>query len=110
MRTTHACVLPVAGLLLLALGAASADPVPVAVRLEELDLTCMDQGWGVAHAKRSMDGNPLRLQGKTFEHGVGTHSRSEFYVDLRKSAMRFRAVVGIDDESQGKPQYCSLST
>ena len=86
-------------------GGAQAGEPPMANRmisLEEMNISLMDQGWGVARAKRSMDGNPLRLKGKTYENGVGTHSRSEFIVDLKGAATRFQATVGVDDESRGR--------
>lgn len=71
-------------------------------RLENLDLKSISQDWGTAQKNRSVDRNPLRLGGKTYEHGVGTHAVSECSIQLNKSAASFHAVVGVDDETQGK--------
>ena len=38
---------------------------------------------------------------KSFEHGVGTHAESEVTIDLKKTAARFHAFVGVDDEIHG---------
>ncbi len=71
------------------------------VYLEQLDLSNMTQEWGEPHRSRSVEGNPLRLHGRTFEHGVGTHARSEMLIDLKGGAQRFTATVGVDDEKTG---------
>lgn len=68
------------------------------LRLEALDLGAIQQDWGKPRAGRSVDGNPLRIGGTTFEHGVGTHARSVLYVHLGGRAESFEAMVGVDDE------------
>jgi alpha-galactosidase len=77
----------------------SADAQTTMVRLEDLDLSEMETGWGEAHAKKSVGGHALRLGGKTYANGVGTHAFSKFDVNLYGCAERFTAPVGIDDES-----------
>jgi alpha-galactosidase len=47
---------------------------------------------------KSVDGNPLRIGGVEFSGGVGSHANSEFMIDLRGTATRFEAIVGVDDE------------
>ncbi|MEN6644614.1 MAG: NPCBM/NEW2 domain-containing protein, partial [Armatimonadia bacterium] len=56
--------------------------------------------YGVPHCMRSLDGNPLRLGGATYIHGVGTHAPSSFTLDTYVGARfaRFVADVGVDDE------------
>ena len=44
------------------------------VWLDDLDLTAMTQGNGVAMKNKSVDGKTLTIGGQTFERGVGTHS------------------------------------
>ncbi|HLJ54370.1 MAG TPA: NPCBM/NEW2 domain-containing protein, partial [Chthonomonadaceae bacterium] len=66
--------------------------------LSSLDLTVARQGFGKPQADRSVDGHPLRLRGKTYERGFGTHSPGLLLVDLHGKARRFLATVGIDDE------------
>jgi alpha-galactosidase len=66
--------------------------------LETLQLQYVEQEWGQPHANRSVDGHPLLLDGKRFEHGLGTHANSVFRIALGGNAERFTATVGVDDE------------
>jgi alpha-galactosidase len=45
-------------------------------------------------------GNPIRLDGKEFRNGFGTHAPSLLYIKLGGDAFRFRAIVGVDDEEK----------
>jgi alpha-galactosidase len=72
-----------------------------AVWLDELDLARVQQSWGAAQARMSVDGNAIRIGGRTFERGVGTHARSRAVVETR-DATRFLAWVGVDDEVLGR--------
>ncbi len=69
------------------------------VRLESLDLSDIEQGWGGPHAGKSVDNHPLKIGGKSFEHGLGTHAVSIFRLDLKGQGRRFSANVGVDDET-----------
>jgi alpha-galactosidase len=81
------------------------------VSLASLDLTKMrvQQGGGrggqqtVAQANKSIDGNPIRIGGKTFEQGVGTRATSVLFVNLGGGASRFSAMVGADDNPLPPP-------
>ena len=66
--------------------------------LETLDLQYAEQGWGEPQANKSVDGHPLFIDGKRFEHGFGTHAVSTLRIALNGKAERFTAVVGVDDE------------
>ena len=66
--------------------------------LETLQLQYVEQEWGQPHANRSVDGHPLLLDGKRFEHGLGTHANSILRIALGGTAERFTAMVGVDDE------------
>jgi alpha-galactosidase len=66
--------------------------------LDALQLQYVEQGWGEPHANRSVDGHPLFLDGKRFEHGLGTHANSVFRIGLGGKGERFTATVGVDDE------------
>src|SRR5882757_3285595 len=85
----------VAGVLSAAAANAMAEET---VWLSTLNLAGIEQSWGEPHADKSVEKNPLRIGGKTFEHGVGTHAESTWAIDLKKSATRFQASVGVDDE------------
>ena len=66
--------------------------------IETLDLQSIEQDWGQPRANRSVDGHPLFLDGKRFEHGLGTHASSSFRIALGGKAQSFTATVGVDDE------------
>lgn len=72
--------------------------VAAPVMLSSLDLRGVRQDWGNAQRNRSVDGNPLRIAGREFTSGIGTHASSELELDLSGQALRFHAVVGLDDE------------
>ena len=55
-------------------------------------------GWGQSGVNQSVIGNPLTIEGKTYEHGLGTHANGEAVFDIPAAARRFVAVVGLDDE------------
>lgn len=67
------------------------------IRLEDLDLSPMQQGWGTPQKALSVSGKRLTIGGKTFDTGLGTHAQSECWVNLDGGATRFRAQVGVDD-------------
>ncbi len=66
--------------------------------LETLDLRQVEQGWGEPHANMSVDNHSLLLDGKRFQHGLGTHANSTWRIALNGTAERFTATVGVDDE------------
>lgn len=67
------------------------------VKLSELNLNLLDQDWNTAKRDRSVGGKPLRIDGETFAHGIGTHANSLFILKLDQGARRFQAKVGVDD-------------
>ena len=89
----------VATLAFLVLPARAAEP-PRTVWLDELDVKQSECGWQETLSKRSVGGNPLRLRGKTFDRGIGTHSPGRFAIEVL-GATRFTALAGLDDEVSG---------
>ena len=73
-----------------------------AIPLESLDLSKMTQEFGRPQVGKSIVGKPLTLGGAVFEHGVGSHAGSEIIIDLKGKAQLFTAMVGVDDETEGK--------
>lgn len=67
----------------------------------DLNWTKSTCGWGEIRKNRSIEGNPLRLSGKTFTKGIGTHATSEIAMDIPAGADKFLAVVGCDEEISG---------
>ncbi|WP_227021524.1 NPCBM/NEW2 domain-containing protein [Oceaniferula marina] len=68
------------------------------VWLDELDLSSMSSGFGQAKPRTSLDGNPIQINGKTYQRGVGVHAVSRYVLALDGKVTRFKAVVGLDDE------------
>lgn len=79
--------------------------------LSQLDLGLMSTGWGKPQAAKSIDGNPLRIAGREFADGVGSHADSEFLVRLDGRAREFRAWVGVDAEvgERGSVEFIVLT-
>jgi len=110
MRTTLAMAVPVAVILF----AAALNMVPASTGseeadeanrywIDEADLSSVEIGWGSPGANRSVDGNPLRIAGREFERGLGTHADSSVRFRLHGKARRFHAFVGVDDEVGSSP-------
>ena len=68
---------------------------------ETLDLSKLKQGYGEVHAGKNVDGGPITLGNMVYRHGIGTHAASNVLIDLKGSALRFAAVVGVDDDRHG---------
>ena len=97
MRATHTTI---AALLLLTALNAMADSRTV--WLDQLDLSQIRQGFGKPVANHSVVSMPLRLNGTTYERGVGSHAAGGFHVLLDGNAEKLQAFVGIDDETIGR--------
>ena len=78
----------------------------VGVWLDTLDLSKIEQGWGQAQAVKSVDGHSLRVGGRVFAHGVGSHSVGRWRINLKQAAVKFLAMVGVDDESYRGGTVC----
>jgi len=68
------------------------------VSISSLDLTLARQDYGKTTPNLSVNGKPLSIGATPFSDGVGTHASSLILIDLKKSATRFTASVGVDDE------------
>lgn len=68
------------------------------IRLSSLDLGHVLQGSGKPGVDRSATGKPLRIAGREYSHGFGTHSPSTLHLDLQGGCVRFNAQVGINDD------------
>lgn len=67
----------------------------------ELEWTTATIGWGTIHKDKSVNGNTLKLAGKNFAHGIGTHANSNIVMDIPEGADKFLAVAGCDLEMSG---------
>jgi hypothetical protein len=69
--------------------------------LDEMNPSLHEQDYGGLVPRRSVDQNPLRIGGKEFSRGLGTHANSQVQFPLGNRYRRFEALVGVDDEKQG---------
>ena len=46
---------------------------------------------------KNLADKPLKIGGRTFKNGIGTHAESRIYVDTKNAAKRFVSYVGVDD-------------
>ncbi|MCF0198522.1 MAG: NPCBM/NEW2 domain-containing protein [Bacteroidaceae bacterium] len=67
------------------------------IDLTTLPLLKKTAGWNSVHTNTDLYGNPLRIDGKPYAKGFGTHSNSVILVNLPKGAVRFSCIAGIND-------------
>ncbi|NNM85417.1 MAG: alpha-galactosidase [Phycisphaerales bacterium] len=95
-RRTVVKVMAVAAAGAMGASAARAAPATRMVRVEDLSLKNILQGWGVPHKNRSVDNTPIIIAGRHFKRGIGTHAQSVFRIALHQQAEKFTAMVGLD--------------
>jgi predicted metalloprotease with PDZ domain len=66
--------------------------------LSDLFPSFAEQAWGELHFDASVENHPLRIGGRSYQKGLGTHAASSLTFAINRQARRFRATVGIDDE------------
>lgn len=76
-------------------------PVSGPVPLATLAPQRIEQGYGQLHFDLSVDGRPLRLKGRTFKSGLGTHAASKIVFAVPPGMATFEAWAGVDDETGG---------
>lgn len=72
----------------------------------DLPLVSQRQGYGSTHIGKSVDGNPLTLDGNIYVAGIGVHAPSQHVYELPENATRFTAFCGVDDESGNGSLEC----
>jgi len=98
MGNTRYLFLPLIGLLMAGMLFSLPAHAGETILVSTLDLSMVRQEWGQPQIDKSVDGHPIAIGGKKFEHGLGTHAVSTLYIDVKGSAQRFTAFVGVDDE------------
>ena len=66
------------------------------IYLEKLKPISAHQGHGKLGIAKNLQGKPLKIGDRTFQHGLGSHSNGEIVYALDKRWVRFRAWVGVD--------------
>ena len=98
MVFTIRCCFLLATLIMTSIASAQATLVP----LSSLDLSKMSAGWGEPQVDKNCVEKRMSIAGQSFDWGVGTHADSLLQVKLDGKAEKFTAIVGVDDETQGK--------
>ncbi|WP_052573000.1 alpha-galactosidase [Haloferula sp. BvORR071] len=65
----------------------------------ELSIT---QDWAEARTNLSVDGHALKVGGKSYASGIGTHATSDWTLALEGEATELSGACGVDDEVSGK--------
>ncbi|MEU7517370.1 NPCBM/NEW2 domain-containing protein [Streptomyces sp. NPDC042898] len=71
---------------------------PQTVDLSALAWSDARSDFGTVRKDRSVDGNPIRLNGTTYAKGIGTHANGSVTYNLNGAYARFQSDVGVDDE------------
>ncbi len=66
-------------------------------KLTDLQWKSAVAGWSEVHRNLNVNGQPLRIDHKAVEYGLGTHANSLIVYDLPPGFTRFKARGGIDD-------------
>lgn len=79
----------------------SKAPVNTVTKLGDYPWLSATVGWGTAPGRnKSIDGNALRLGGKTYTSGIGTHANSDIQIYLGGGSYKFHSIIGVDQEMQ----------
>jgi hypothetical protein len=69
--------------------------------VSQLAPLAVEQGWGGLREDSSVEDAPLRLRGKRFARGLGSHAPSRLLYEIPRGYDWFEAQVGVDDETNG---------
>ncbi len=63
----------------------------------DLKPTLATAGYGSVQINKNCEGQPIRIKGRTFTKGIGTHANSVVGFDLPDGYERFTAIAGLDE-------------
>lgn len=70
--------------------------------LDDYDVNEIVTGFGSAQKNRSLNKKPLKISGKDFQRGIGTHAPSQaYFLNESGAPLKFEASVGLDESSEG---------
>jgi len=73
--------------------------MPDTLWLQKIDLGKFTQNWNLPIENLSVKGNPLMIAGQPFNFGMASRTEGLFKFDLKGEALRFYALIGMDDSS-----------
>lgn len=68
------------------------------VKVSSLKPVTATTGWGQIGIDKSVDNNPIKIDGKVYDSGLGVHADSDLVYSLDGKYKSFKATVGLDDE------------
>ena len=60
------------------------------------------QEWGMLEVNRSVSKSPLRIHGRRYWTGFGTHAASKIRLRIPSGSTGFKGACGLDDQTRGK--------
>ncbi|MDR0870113.1 MAG: glycoside hydrolase family 97 catalytic domain-containing protein, partial [Planctomycetaceae bacterium] len=72
------------------------------VNLSTLKPASASQDWGALNTNRSVDKNPLRVGGKEYKTGFGTHANGRLIFNLDGKYKTLEGFAGVDEEEKEK--------
>ena len=76
------------------------------IPLTDLKWRSAQSTYGNVNINKNVGGQPLRVAGKTYGNGIGTHSTSTITYDLPEDVLRFQAVGGLDNSGSDQGGDC----
>jgi len=76
--------------------------LPPALSLSELEPLRLTNGWRQPELNRTFTGKGLSIKGQPFQSGIGMPTNSEIEFEVKATYDTFAALVGVDDEYNGK--------
>ncbi|GHV14633.1 hypothetical protein AGMMS49938_11120 [Fibrobacterales bacterium] len=67
--------------------------------LQDTKPNSWEQSWSEPKYGKSVEGNTIKIDGRIFEYGIGSHSPSKLVWDINGKYKKFHGFIGLDDES-----------
>jgi hypothetical protein len=77
--------------------------------LTELKWRSVEATYGEVHINQGVTGQPLRVAGKTYSNGLGSHSTCVITYDLPEDIIRFTATGGLDNSGSDQGGDCGAN-
>lgn len=68
--------------------------------IKQATITCSRQGWGKMRVDMAVTGMPLRLGGKIYTAGIGSHGECDLQITLPAGSRRLTGLCGVDDSDR----------
>lgn len=78
------------------------------LNLTDINWVNATAGWGNATKNRSVSGNPLNVENKEYNNGIGTHSNSIIEFDIPEGYDTFTAKAGLDKACIEHPEGATV--